>query len=517
MAKNTRKNSKFHRGFTLLETLIVVGIVAVLASVSITSILVVRKNIQYKQCNDNAYAIYMAAQTNLTQMRSMGELPLLEAASGSDHDAAFGGNCVYTFSKGTSSSCNLIVPATLDAHVRNQQVILEYHPKTGIVYAVFYYEGPDSLQALYESHSTLREDAELRKDLQIGYYTVGDVDAINSEEFTLYQISADISYRNADEGILTVSIPVKDQKGFDIFTNVDAYSYLASRLEILLTVSGQNGGQFSRIYQIMDQSGTPILNFSRDQAQYKIHVELPLDSLSSSFMDLGLELIDGNLQNPIAAGENISVTADISFSPAVDDPIIIINRATITDINPMYHGLTANPDYDPSRTDIPPYILTISNGRHLQNLKYLDEDFAKNIASVQFVRENEENTDFVLDWYENVNFTPISLSGIPKIDGDGVKIQNLTIHASSGVMIDGNTKRLAGLFGRLSDTTISNITLVDADLCTTDAIVTSSTPPSPATNMQAVWWVQLRDPSSGTAPSAQRFPAVTISLPMWAV
>ena len=467
-----QKKLQHRHGFTLLETLLVVGILSILITISVTSTVLVRKNMRFREHNDNAHAIYMAAQSNLTQMRSMGELPLLEEAANSDRDAAIGGNCRLSYSRGTGNSYDILVPTSLDAHVRSQQVILEYHPTAGIIYAVFYYEGSDSLLELYTYHTSIREDEDLRKDLMIGYYSVGDVDAINSGDFTLYQISADIAYTNADEGILTISVPVKDQKGFDMFTDVDAYRYIASRLEILLTISGQHGGQITKTYRVMDNTGTPALNFTGDNTQYKLHVEIPLDSLTDSFTNLGLDLVGGTLQNPIAAGDNISVTADLTFSPAADDPILIINSATISDINPMYHGLTENPEYDPNQTGIRPYILTISNGRHLQNLNLLDPEFAKNIASIQFVKEQECDGDFILDWYGDVDFVPISLTNVPKIDGNGVTIRSLRVCSPSGVTVAGSTKRFAGLFAALSDTTIQNITLADSHFETSDAIAT---------------------------------------------
>ena len=458
-----KKNKRFSGGFTLLETLLAVGILAIITTISITSIVVIRKNMRIKECDDNARTIYMAAQATLTQMRTMGQLPLLEEAASSDGDAPIGGNCVYTYSQGEGSSYDLMVPGSVDAHIRDQQVILEYHPKSGIVYAVFYYEGSDSLLDLYVHHSSLRENADLRKDLQIGYYTVGDVDAINSEEFTLYQISADLDYINGEEAILTVSVPVKDQKGFDIFTDVDPYSYIASRLEITLSVSGAHGGQFTKTFQIFDGFGAPLLDYSADYAQYKLQVSIPLDSLTDSFANLGLQMVEGTLQNPIAAGDNISVTAALSFSPGPEDPILLINSATMADINPMFHGLEEEDSA---------HILTISNGRHLQNLNRLDEDFSKNIDSIRFVKENGEDSDFVLDWYEDVDFVPISNPILPQIDGDGVEIHNLNITASAGVLMNGSTQRYGGLFGALSDTIIENITLVNPVIGTIDAIST---------------------------------------------
>lgn len=492
---------KHRHGFTLIETLLVVSIIAIIATIAIASILVIRNNLQFKQCNDNAYAIYTAAQTNLTEMRSMGELFFLEEAAADEEDKtmwkypALDGSCCYTYSKHENElSYDLIVPSTVDTHIRNQQVIIEYHPTTGMIYSVFYYEGTDSLLDMYEDLSRFRDDADLRKDLQVGYYTVGDIDAINSEDFVLHQISADIAYSNSKEGTITVSVPVKDSKGFDMFTDVDAYNYIANRLEITLTITGENGGQIASVYQVADESGSPLLNYTPNYTQSEVQVEIPLDSLTKSFSILAVDNVNGTLKNPIAAGDNISVTADVTFESGQNDPILVINSATIAGINPMFHDLMDNPDYDATQVDVPgysvkPYVLAISNGRHLQNLNYLDAEFARNIASIVFTKDDEETTgaddenseveeqnegneSFVLTWYDDVTFTPVILPNIPTIQGNGVEIQNLKINASTGIMLGGSKQNYSGLFAALSDTTIENITLANSDISTSDAVAT---------------------------------------------
>lgn len=483
----TRK-SRQHFGFTLMETLLVVALLAIIVTITVTSIVVIRKNMQFKQCNDSAHAIYMASQTNLTQMRSMGELPLLEEAATNDDAATFGGGCYYSYSKDAdSSSYDLIVPASLDSTVRNQQVIIEYHPTAGIIYSVFYYEGTDSLEEMYLDNLISRDDADARKDLLVGYYSVGEVDAINSEDFTLYQIPAEISYTNDEEGIITISVPVKDSKDFDIFTDRDGYVHISNRMEIELTVTGQNGGQFTKMYNATGNDATKF-SWERDYRNRSIIVKIPLDSLpttsnrNGSFTVFGQEMTETGLQNPIASGENISVTADVTFTPDANDPIILINSATIAGINPLYHSLTENPDYDSTQpvTTEKPYILAVSNGRHLQNLAQLDATFANQIDSIIFTNDDTSATENILDWsnttkYYTENYsnspayTPVDLSHlsyIPEINGNDVQIKQLEINTAKG----GN----AGLFAFLKNATVTNITLVDPSINASSANATGA-------------------------------------------
>ena len=73
----------FHKnkrtGFTLMETLVTVGIVAVLCAIAIPSIITVNRSMEFRDLNNNARAVYLSAQSTLAQMRSSGDLAELAA------------------------------------------------------------------------------------------------------------------------------------------------------------------------------------------------------------------------------------------------------------------------------------------------------------------------------------------------------------------------------------------------------------------------------------------------------
>lgn len=462
-----KRKSKQRLGFTLVETMIVITIIAVLALVARTAVMTIRKNMDYTEANNNAKTIYMASQANLTEMRSMGKLPELIAESEDDSPSTLG--VKYRISRNkpgnASESYDLIVPASVDATIRNQQVLVVYHPSAGIVHSVFYYEGKSDLFELYVDLNFADEE-KLAADLKancIGYYTVENVDALTENEFKVVQTAASIRFgnkveydgvtkvENTKEVMITVEIPVVDKSGTNIFTDLN-YDHYISGLEVTLTVTGQNGGQFTKTVKSDDQG----VVFEKDNVGNNVLVQFPVDSLTSSFTAFA---------PGIAAGDNISVTADVTYYPQSTDPIILIDSATIAGINPMFHALTDNPEYATDNTK-KPYILSVANGRHLQNLGYLDAELAKKIESIVFTKENGEGGELALTWYDDAQYKPLNLTDVPAIVGNGVKIKNLVINAGT----DGNV----GLFGKLTNTSVAGITLVDPSIATTGTTATGA-------------------------------------------
>lgn len=62
-----------------MELLTVIGIIAILCAVAIPSYLAISRSLQFKQRNDYARSVFLAAQTSLTERRSQGSLKPLQA------------------------------------------------------------------------------------------------------------------------------------------------------------------------------------------------------------------------------------------------------------------------------------------------------------------------------------------------------------------------------------------------------------------------------------------------------
>ena len=155
-----RKNKK---GYTMTELLMVIGIIAVVCAIAIPSIVMISRSLRFKQRNDYAKSVFMAAQQNLTEMRSDGELDVLQASSGTYLIPAGGGfpdefrtEYVYTYTD--EDAFNLVLPVgSVDSSVRDANIIIEYNPLTGNVYSVFYSEERGGILDGYRSGSLPRD------------------------------------------------------------------------------------------------------------------------------------------------------------------------------------------------------------------------------------------------------------------------------------------------------------------------------------------------------------------------
>ena len=536
MFKYLTQKWKQKRGFTLMEVMVVVAILAVIAGIAIPSVINMRKNMKFTERNDYAKAIFMAAQANLTEMRSKGELDLLQAQATTDNRPAktYGAPDGYFYTDSSmQNSYALVLPVnSVDSTVRNEQVIIEYNPKAGIVYSVFYYEGSSGeLHSMYTTANKIdRSNEEARKELLVGYYSVGSIDALDAQALDVRQTSSTLSYTNATQSVAVVRIPIKDSKGFIMFENPDSATYIKG-LEVTLSVVGEHGGSFTTSITGKDN----VFNFSYDNPNSEVLATFYLDSLTAisntnnaaySFTDIS-QINAG--ESKIIPGDNITITAEVTYIPSAKDPIVMIESSTIAGVNPLYHSLTQNPD---TAEGVKPYILAISNARHLQNLQYLDGAFAdENIESIVFVAQTEEdavtnsggsntedpstpssdpaepsdgaekartagtpngneasdspstsaeNTDITIDWAGNGTFKPITFSTDyehPKIIGNGVEIRNLNIEKASA----DNDGFSIGLFSKLKGASISGITLVDPTVTNNTVFLSGSAISSAAT------------------------------------
>lgn len=488
-----KKNSR--SGYTLMEVLAVVAIIAIIALIAVPSFMSSRKSMVFTQRNDYARSIYIAAQTHLTDLRSkggLGSLPKNEAATKAQKDGtnptaysnANKNGYVYTHSEETAIY-NAILPVnSVDATIRDQQVIIEYNPINGSVYSVFYYEGDESISSLYSQGKLNREES-ARKEMLLGYYDGSDLSPI---ELDIYRVKSEISYENGEEGIVTLQFPVqiKDESGtnVNIFDeNEGSESYFKNRLEIALTVTGEsNNGSFTKTITAKTNNDIKITPISIVGAVPALQITFPLDSFGKDSLNQNqgfTDLANASGNQNVLIGDNITLTADLAFIPDSNDPIILFESASIAGINPLFHSLTQNPRYNPEKTgkdDERKYILAISNGRNLQNLNNLDPTLLSQVDSIVFTRQGpavpaEEGTEFILDWEDTtsnyykakysatfpdgLSFQPVNLSGKAdskalEIIGNGITIQKLNIDNSSENM---------GLFGDLRYASVERITV----------------------------------------------------------
>jgi prepilin-type N-terminal cleavage/methylation domain-containing protein len=171
-----RGGQRRRKGFTMTEMLVTVGIIAVLTAIAIPSIISIKRSLEFKKLNNYAEDIFLAAQSNLVDLKLSGGLTAIQTAS-SDHSVPRENNASFPDDDWSSEYCYatsadsalmaMLLPAgTIDSTLTQHQIMIEYNPYSGNVYAVFYSEGDEAL-----SYNNVTRDESARKTMKLGYYS----------------------------------------------------------------------------------------------------------------------------------------------------------------------------------------------------------------------------------------------------------------------------------------------------------------------------------------------------------
>lgn len=496
------------RGFTLMETLGVIAIIVILCAIAIPTVISVRATMAQKQLDSYAKTIYLAAQNNLVEMRrdnELGKLPdNLPLAAIPENTAG-----KYAYVASGNAGFDTVLPAnSVEATLAANKIIVEFNPKTGAVYSVFYSEGEDI--AFYSDADTVKEirAEETRKKHKVGYYNGTDLSISVSGSETKLQIAnvaAKLQFDRGEEGILKVVVPVeinKDGQFADIVSNPVQY---IKDLTIKLLITGENGGTIEKTITTTGEQaeGYEIKSDPLVDGADAVWIPFSLDSLlaEKGFDDLSaVKDESGNVTYQILPGDNISVTAEVTYKEgSADDLILDIDSAVLAGVNPMFDSMVKNEESGK-------YTLAVANGRHLQNLNLLDAGLAANVESVVFVADDLERKaaedagtepEIIIDWKATqdyytdpttkmvlVDYQPIAnevLFGSAELKngkleekvfsadtvyaaviGNGCKIKNLSIdvnNVNAEGQVDGSVP-FVGLFGYVNSS-VSGIELVN--------------------------------------------------------
>lgn len=480
MIRCLTREKRGKRGFTMMEVLVVVGIIAVIAAIAIPSVISMRKNMDYKQRCDYAKTIFLAAQSNLADLRSTGELKLVEDASNShgavlqQEDAekaeteeggttgnlpgGFVSRYIYTANSGGTADdryAQVLPVNAVESTIRDQNVIIEYNPRTGIVHAVFYAEGNYDLLGNYQKGILKRDEQWLKENL-VGYYGKGQIggdvaqDEI-SEGLDFYTLEPYMSFENGQEAILNIDIPTQYTGNgvIDLIESGRNAEYIQN-MEIYLTVIGENSGMFTKQLkksgQTAEDADLAFKTGSGVGAVNVVKIPVVLDSLMAGKGLLYAEEnkkginSDNTIEYHVKPGDNISVALEITYAPEkANDKLIIFDDAVLAGINPLFHSVTG---------EAPNCTVAIANGRHLQNLNSMDVSVAGGVNTITFVRADaqtekspeinwKDTVNYYWETYKNQNvsyFAPIDHQQLVKteVDGKYAVISNLDI-SSDGV------------------------------------------------------------------------------------
>ena len=195
-----KQHNKRNRGFTLMELLITVGIVAVLATVTVPFVKNYVNGLRQKELNSKAEVIYSAVQNELSRLKMTGQDHLYQPNDGvypmesapsddidskgesfydPDHDGRFDDpenrQLYYVKSPAEGEElegvpANLMNSKVVDDELLSNHWVIEYDPARAVVYAVFYSEGETEINELYDSNFSSVENFRGDGYTGVGYY-----------------------------------------------------------------------------------------------------------------------------------------------------------------------------------------------------------------------------------------------------------------------------------------------------------------------------------------------------------
>lgn len=475
----SKKNSK--GGYTLAELLIVVGIMAVLAAVSVPAVINVRNSMRQRELDDRAMSIFIAAQNQLSGLSLCGELPV-PGVSDTDDRALDGFPAPSDYSEEQGERPDTYAICDGDSQVAwmsdtafsgalmkadGGSYVIEYNRNNALVYAVFYWEEKggafqkDSRFSYKENfnqyHSLdLRgdENKENRKIPSVGYYGGGAGVVAEGREDLEFEV------RLENEQELQVAVSMSPS-----FWERTAYQ---------ITIESKTDPDHSQAYtyRLEGENLTPLTPQGQPQSRERWKA-VPATGDGRSEYVITLDSLRGGLHFAdnfpgIAAGDDLRISV-VGYSTGEDQ--LYIPQVRAVEANSLFAGLREG--------DGKGNTVYIENGRHLQNLSYevsglgmrlAGEGFQTEEASAWRPRRARLTAD--IDWTEavydtgekkaswddvctargsetNVNFYPISnpQTGLLAFEGNGHEIRNLHVSRSAVLDYGGRSYGYAGLFG----------------------------------------------------------------------
>ena len=443
--KQTKKDLLRNRrsgGFTLTEILVAVAILVILMGIGLSGLTALRRNLRQKELDSKAEIIYMAAQYRLSELKAagyssvyaydpvgnangvqeLGYVPsdaIVEDENGEEEVAR---ELCYVRSADVQTqgmAARFLLPqSAVDVDLWGNQWIIEYSPKSGMVYSVFYSEGAIDMDRLdMEAMDNYRtKSTRLNRGAKIGYY------------------------------------------GGDL-TLTEGTSNLIPRIEIinqekLIARFYCNNPETDKslTFHIMVSDGTK--QYTRDVTPTRIgartyRYEWVMDSLES-------EKTGFAAQTGLEAGTTITVSMTASSgSSLVDDA-----EAQPVKTNSLFGY----------QEDVPSNTALISYGRHLQNLDRATSKVTEKITAavqirdISFADDPTDDEDFYS--FYGPYFKPIENSALQIYDGEKSAVGTGAISGASTIHgLRVRTRQgTSGLFATFRGEEIRNVNLTGTRL-----------------------------------------------------
>ncbi len=438
---------KGKKGFTMLEIVLVVGVLMIALAIAVPAIVRISRNLKIAKLDDIAREIYTSAQSRSISLSIGGQLSQVggnevrsRTRSASPETVKY--KYVYKSGSGAADGTGMLLPlGSIEEGVRQNYYIIEYNPVTAMIVGVYYWEN-ESNDFLSEGYETIDpEDRRARMTYtggMVGYYGGDDVERPPIEEAR----PVDAELVNREELYLRIT------------QGRDDFGPLRGSITVTLTDLDVGG---ERKISFRNEKGLDIApNLDFKAGEYK----LTMDSLLSELRFSKLYPQEGDSFHP---GCNLKVT--VSFR---EDGKAEWTKDFLT--NSLFASVDG--DYGSARTAY------IGFGRHLENLGLLwvyqndvdAVDMADNLNGVEDAVQT-----VAIDWKESLrevgttdptSFKPIVNPNLNLFDGKGNTISHADIFGDvKDDLLNGEKyedgKYGIGLFSRFEGDSLRNVNLVD--------------------------------------------------------
>lgn len=438
---------KKSQGFTLAEVLIVVAIIVILLAVAIPNIISYYRSLKLTELDDSARTIFMAAQNRLTAMKSAGED--LSALSDIDVDENAGpstgtGKYLAVTEAQADSLASLVPGGSIESQLHNNHYVVEIDPKTGAVYAVWYWEKED-FDYKNESYDEVKPEKDKRLDAgrMVGYYggsfvvrpNIGQTPMPSAQVINAEELKLEITvpgYTGGSAPVINATVTLSDRSGHKVTIINEA------------KLDYDSGPK--NIY-----SGTIVLD-TLDDTGYDGDGTAPFAGKTKGkpFKEW-VETYPGSGIYTIEPGANFDIEVKVTAVDPAGSKDYLPQYIYWTDVNSLFESVDGG-------------TAKIAYGRHLQNLNNSSGVTSSITGAVQ-VRDidfDATGVDTVYSWFDTYKkiagtqrkFTPIKNDNLVSYDGAD--------HTISELIID-ETGENVGLFSD-TDAKLDNIRLVNADV-----------------------------------------------------
>ena len=451
----SKQNKRNNRGFTLAEMLIGVAILVVLMSIAIPGAVAFQRKLHMAELDDYARQIFMAAQSEMTNMKASGRLDVYKKAiddnnhelnqrpkdyPGVESDKSWE-NLFWVSSDEETTQKYLIKANTslTEATAKGGHFLLLLNPLSGDVYGAFYSEEEitiDTVMALNNWTRATRSKAEPK----IGYYG-------STENGT---IGEQIEYGTV--GLPKTFAPkLEIVNGEELYVKIScngmrALRWTQSKLELKLTVTDAHNNSMEKTYT----GGTDFMIMNDSITVTKI-----LDSLET-------ENSFGTVCKNLTPGDDLTIKVELDYSDDKNNKLI--DGSAERTVNSLFGSTKKNTDGEITE-------INVSKVRHLNNLRKTIFKGANVKTGTQVVQTESISFDWV-DWKSEdyvSQWTTNPMKNFPAIDCGN--LLNGGGYNGGGNVLKGFlfTGKNSGLFDSLTGATLTEMRFADCSSNGTNA------------------------------------------------